>query len=119
MNPISTPGLACGDPSSGYGVLSKVTFTGPVSLVACPARPLARQNGWLYRHWTLIVLPCGMRWVSWSRSPPSPDSAASVGSYTRRPASVGGIATIACLALTSNPSRSEEHTSELQSRGHL
>src|SRR5579884_1787113 len=42
--------------------------------------------------------------VSWSRSPPSPDSAASVGSYTRRPASVGGIATIACLALTSNPS---------------
>ena len=39
MNPSITPGLPSG------GELSKVTLTGPVSLVAIPLRPSSRQNG--------------------------------------------------------------------------
>jgi hypothetical protein len=39
MKPIMTPGL----PLSG--VVSKVAFTGPVSLTTWPVSPRSRQNG--------------------------------------------------------------------------
>ena len=57
-DPIITPGL----PLSGD--VSKVTFTGPVSLTTWPVNPLSRQNGVGYTPSNFISDPCGMCCVS-------------------------------------------------------
>src|SRR3954449_6882516 len=66
MNPKTTPFDAL------RGESSKVVLAGPSYETTLPFSPASRQKGSSYTAVALISVPCGRRWVSWSRSNGSP-----------------------------------------------